>query len=66
MNTLPCNEKPSTDLNTVATSSNTYLQSWRPTTIIVLLCLGTFLVSVDPDLIMVAVPKVNSNVNSSG
>lgn len=41
-----------------------YLAGWRLTTVIVSLCLGTFLVALDVNIIAVAVPEISSVLNS--
>ena len=51
---------------TTPNSIDDYLQSWRLATVILSLCLGTFLVSLDTNVIVVAVPKVTSDFNSLG
>ena len=50
----------------VESSKVVYLKSWKPAFVTFSLCLGTFLVALDINIIGVAVPKVTSVFDSLG
>ena len=46
------------------TESQNYLQSWKLGIVITSLCLGTFLLALDMNIIGVAIPKITTDFNS--
>ena len=48
----------------ISTASDAHLQSWKLAVVISSLCLGTFLVALDMNIIGVAVPKITSEFDS--